>query len=52
MGSRATGVGQRLADRERPSGLVARSELGEQLEDARAALGRVVELDVQVRDRA
>ena len=32
------------------SGIAPGLELGEQLEDARAALGGVVELDVQVRD--
>ena len=41
---------QRLGDGSSAIGLAPGFELGEQLEDARAALGGVVELDMEVRD--
>ena len=46
----ATGVGSVSPSGRSPSGAVPALELVEQLQDARAPLGRVVELDVQVRD--
>ena len=49
-GSRATGVGSDSPSGRSRSGVAAGLELVEQLEDARAALGGVVELDVEVGD--